>query len=174
MPRNIEIKARLDDFRRVERIARDLSDSTPETIEQEDVFFPCQHGRLKLRIFSPHHGELIHYHRPDRSGPKTSQYLITPTSDPSGLREALTRAHGVRAVVSKTRLLFLAGRTRIHLDRVEDLGDFLELEVVLAENEPITAGEAEAHQLMAKLGIAPEDLVPQAYVDLLESIRAEP
>lgn len=170
MPQNIEIKARLSDFSRVETAARQLADSGPQLIEQEDVFFNCGigNGRLKLRILSPGRGELIHYHRPDQAGPKTSEYLITRTGDPAGLRKVLTRAHGVRAVVVKTRHLYLAGRTRIHLDRVEGLGDFLELEVVLAENEPVEAGHAEATDLMSTLGIGTPDLVPGAYVDLLE------
>ena len=71
-------------------------------------------------------------------------------------------------MVRKVRHLYLVGRTRIHLDRVEGLGDFLELEVVLAERDSIGDGEAEAHQLMGPLGVTPEDLVPDAYVDLLE------
>ena len=172
MPRNVEIKARLPDLDRVTRIASQLAESAPELTTQEDVFFPCQTGRLKLRIFSPAHAELIYYQRPNQEGPKTSQYQITPTADPTGLRAALTAAYGVRAVVNKVRTLLLVGRTRIHLDRVDSLGDFLELEVVLGNNESIAAGEAEARALMATLGIAPDDLIADAYVDLLE--RQEP
>jgi predicted adenylyl cyclase CyaB len=172
MPRNVEIKARLLDLDRVTGIASQLADSTPELITQEDVFFPCQTGRLKLRIFSPAHAELIYYRRPNQEGPKTSQYQITPTTDPAGLRAALTAAYGVRAVVNKVRTLLLVGRTRIHLDRVDSLGDFLELEVVLGNDESIAAGEVEARALMATLGIAPDDLISDAYVDLLE--RQEP
>jgi predicted adenylyl cyclase CyaB len=75
-------------------------------------------------------------------------------------------------VVNKVRTLLLVGRTRIHLDRVDSLGDFLELEVVLGNDESIAAGEVEARALMATLGIAPDDLIADAYVDLLE--RQEP
>jgi len=60
-----------------------------------------------------------------------------PTAAPDALREALTLAYGVIGRVRKVRTLFMAGRTRIHLDRVEGLGEFLELEVVLAEHEPV-------------------------------------
>jgi predicted adenylyl cyclase CyaB len=69
--------------------------------------------------------------------------------------------------VRKQRTLFLAGRTRIHLDRVEGLGDFLELEVVLAEGEPADAGVREARALMHALGVESSQLVEGAYVDLL-------
>ena len=168
MPRNVEIKAHLRNPPETSRLAAELADTQAELIEQEDVFFPTPSGRLKLRIFSPHHAELIFYQRPDQEGPKTSHYQITPTADPAGLRSALAAAYGERAVVRKVRTLLLAGRTRIHLDHVEQLGDFLELEVVLADGESIQDGEAEAHELMSKLGLSAHDLVPDAYVDLLE------
>jgi len=168
MARNVEIKARLSDYEDTARRARELSPSEPVVIAQEDIFFPCPSGRLKLRILGPGQGELIFYQRPDQEGPKTSHYSITPTSDPTGLRHILATAYGEKTVVRKVRHLYLVGRTRIHLDRVEGLGDFLELEVVLAEGDSIGDGEAEAHQLMGPLAVTPEDLVPDAYVDLLE------
>ena len=73
-------------------------------------------------------------------------------------------------MVRKARHLYIAGRTRIHLDRVEGLGDFLELEVVLAEEDSIKDGEAEAQKLMEPLRVLPEDLVPDAYADLLAGL----
>lgn len=170
MARNVEIKARLSDYEDTVRKAEELSSAEPEIIVQEDVFFSCPSGRLKLRILSPEQGELIFYQRPDQEGPKTSHYFITSTSDPTGMRHVLATAYGEKAVVRKVRYLYLIGRTRIHLDRVERLGDFLELEVVLDEGDSTTDGEAEAHQLMDPLGVTPDDLVPDAYVDLLERL----
>ena len=81
----------------------------------------------------------------------------------------LTLAYGQAGRVRKHRTLFLSGRTRIHLDRVADLGDFLELEVVMADGEPAEAGVAVAHDLLAKLGIAPTQLIERAYVDLVRA-----
>ena len=71
----------------------------------------------------------------------------------------------------KQRTLFLAGRTRIHLDSVEGLGCFLELEVVLSDDEPVEAGIREAHELMERLGVERSQLVEEAYVDLLARER---
>jgi len=73
--------------------------------------------------------------------------------------------------VKKHRTVFIAGRTRIHLDRVEGLGEFLELEVVLREDETVEAGMEEARTLMAGLGVAPEQLLSGAYLDLLAARR---
>jgi predicted adenylyl cyclase CyaB len=83
------------------------------------------------------------------------------------LRETLALAYGIAGRVRKQRMLFIIGRTRVHLDRVEHLGDWLELEVVLEENEPSTAGISETQELMEKLGIDSAQLVDGAYVDLL-------
>ena len=122
---------------------------------------------MKLRDFGDGSGELIHYHRADTAGPKLSDYVRAPTSDPAALREALVRAHGVLGRVRKTRLLLLAGPTRIHLDRVEGLGDFMELEVVLRDAQSLEEGQAIAQALMQQLGVAPEQRLAGAYLDLL-------
>ena len=117
-------------------------------------------------------GELIFYRRADEQGPKESFYLLAPTSSPDALRELLTSAYGQVGRVRKHRTLFLVGRTRVHLDRVEGLGHFLELEVVLADGESAVVGVGEAHDLMEQLGVLPSQLVEGAYVDLLAQRRA--
>ena len=167
MARNVEIKARIESVEALTQRAAALADQGPTEIVQDDTFFACANGRLKLRAFSATDGQLIFYQRPDLAGPKESFFLISPTPSPDTLREALTLAYGQTGRVRKHRTLFLAGRTRIHLDRVADLGDFLELEVVMADGEPAEAGVGVAHDLLAKLGIAPSQLIERAYVDLL-------
>ena len=88
------------------------------------------------------------------------------TEDPAALREALTRAQGAIGRVRKTRWLLLTGQTRIHLDHVEGLGDFLELEVVLRDGQSEAEGEAIADELLARLGVAPSQRLAGAYLDL--------
>lgn len=168
MSANVEIKARVRDAVRFAALACDLCGAEPVHIRQSDVFFPAASGRLKLRRFDAARGELIHYDRPDAAGPKTSRYRLVPVADPDGLAAALAAALGVSGRVDKVRRLWLAGRTRIHLDAVEGLGDFMELEVVLAEGEDPRGGEDEARDLMRRLEIAPGDLVEGAYLDLLK------
>lgn len=172
MARNIEIKARIDNLQSLAHRAGALADEGPVTIDQDDTFFTCERGRLKLRSFSPEAGELIFYQRADLAGPKTSFYLLSPTTAPDVLRESLALAYGEIGRVRKRRTLYLVGRTRVHLDEVEHLGCFMELEVVLAEGESEKEGEAEARDLMQRLGIAPEQLVEGAYLDLLADVNA--
>jgi adenylate cyclase len=167
--RNVEIKARIADLAAVEARVTAIADQGPFDIAQDDTFFACPRGRLKLRELAPDRGELIHYERPDQGGPKLSNFVIAPTSDPAALRDALTRALGTSGRVVKKRRLYLAANTRIHLDRVDGLGDFLELEVVLDASQSVAEGEAEAQRIMAALGVAEGDLVSGAYVDLLRA-----
>jgi adenylate cyclase class IV len=129
MVRNIEIKARIESVESLQPVAAEIADEGPIEITQDDTFFACPNGRLKLRAFSEHDGQLIFYQRPDSAGPKESFYVISPISSPDTLRQALSLAYGEIGRVRKHCTLFLAGRTRIHLDKVDELGDFLELEV---------------------------------------------
>lgn len=167
MARNVEIKARLtcrDDL--LPLVAR-LAQHGPTELLQDDTFFVCPNGRLKLREFADGTGELIFYQRPDRPGPKTSFYVRSPVPDPDGLRRLLTLAQGQAGRVRKHRLLFQIGPTRLHLDRVEGLGDFLELEVVLQDDESTATGVATAEALLAELGIPATACLAGAYLDLL-------
>lgn len=172
MPANIEIKARVADFDAMRARAAAVSDGPAEVIPQEDTFFASARGRLKLRTLSPEQGYLIFYERPDRGGPKRSDYVLAETRDPANLKRALEAALGVRGVVRKTRHFYLAGQTRIHLDRVEGLGDFLELEVVLRDGQSDAEGQAVAEGLMRALGIERAALLEGAYMDLLEGAAA--
>ncbi len=169
MPHNVEIKARVENPRSFLAIAVVLADKPQELIFQKDTFFNVPKGRLKLRDFGDGTGELIRYHRPDRPGPKISDYAISPTDDPVGLAGILEQSLSVIGVVSKKRTLLLCGRTRIHLDEVENLGWYMELEVVLTQGEDPAAGEKETCRLMQKLGIGQDDLVEGAYLDLLKN-----
>jgi predicted adenylyl cyclase CyaB len=165
--RNVEIKARISSVEAmVPRVAA-LADRGPVEIEQDDTFFVCERGRIKLRALSATEGQLIFYRRANQAGPKESRFVISPTASPDTLRAALTLAYGSAGRVRKHRTLYLVGRTRVHLDRVESLGHFLELEVVLAEGESPDAGVKEARALMTALGLADDQLIDGAYVDLL-------
>ena len=167
MPSNIEIKAFLPDPFRVRQIAEQTGEDKGATL-QEDTFFTSMRGRLKLRRFSATHGELIYYERPDKPGPKQSRYVLCTTGDPDGLRQVLEKALGIEGIVRKKRHLFVVGQTRIHLDEVEGLGNFLELEVVLQNGQKPEEGTAIATALMEKLGVKKEDLIAGAYIDLIK------
>lgn len=171
MSRNVELKARVADLAALEQRAAQLADEGPIGIFQDDTFFRCDTGRLKLRVFDAGRGELIYYRRADAAGPRTSFYLRSPTSEPETLRRSLELAYGVVGRVVKHRRLYRVGRTRVHLDRVEGLGDHMELEVVLDDGDSEDDGVAEAEALMERLGIARAACVEGAYLDLLAGAK---
>jgi adenylate cyclase class 2 len=168
--RNHELKARCSDLAAAEAAAAGLGGWDAGTLIQRDTYFHVPHGRLKLREITPHGGpataELIQYHRPDQVEARVSDYVIVPISDAEAMGAALTRALGVRAVVVKARRLYLWRHTRIHLDTVEELGAFIELETVLTDESDAEA-QAELARAAAALDIRDEDRVAASYVDLL-------
>ena len=167
MPRNIEIKARIGRIEELLPRARALADGDVQVIDQDDSFFVVPRGRLKLREFADGSAELIHYHRPDTGDAKASDYVRVPVPDAAALREALARGCGLAGRVRKRRWLLLVGQTRIHLDRVEGLGDFMELEVVLKDDQADEAGVVIAQALMQDLGLSDAPRLAGAYLDLL-------
>lgn len=169
MASNIEIKARVRSFAEIQARAELLSNTPVEVITQEDIFFKVSQGRLKLRILSENRGQLIYYTRPDQEGPKRSDYHISHTSDPENLKRVLELAYGIRGIVLKRRYLYIVGQTRVHLDDVQGLGQFMELEVVMREGQSDADGQAIAEGLMASLGVERSDLLEGAYIDLLEA-----
>jgi predicted adenylyl cyclase CyaB len=167
MARNIEIKARVADLAAIRARVLALGCRGEEHLTQCDTFFQVARGRLKLREFGDGSGELIFYERPDQSGAKLSQYERLPCADPERTRRVLSAALGVKGSVKKQRHVLLVGDTRVHLDEVEGLGSFVELEVVLGDAQPATAGETVAAELVRALGIETSSLVSGAYLDLL-------
>jgi predicted adenylyl cyclase CyaB len=166
--RNIELKARISDPGHFADSLGRLNVESEQDLHQLDTFFRVPSGRLKLREFGDGTAELIHYHRSDRSEPKLSTYHRVAISDAVGARTVLAEALGVRGTVKKRRKVLLLGRTRIHVDQVEGLGYFVEFEVVLNEDDPLSVAEHTAADLLRTLGIPSDDLVAGAYIDLLE------
>ena len=167
MPTNVEIKAKVADLVPIRAAIEPLADGPAQVLDQEDIFFAAPDGRLKLRTFGDGNGELIHYHRGDIAGPETSHYTIAQTTAPEALKAILTSILGVVGVVRKRRWLYRVRQTRVHLDEVEGLCEFVELEVVLRPEQAEVEGVAIVQDMMARLGIAGDQLVEMAYIDLM-------
>lgn len=163
--RNLELKFRCADLEVMRQRAEALGAEDAGTLYQHDVFFPASHGRLKLRDFGNGQGELIAYRRPDAVEARGSDYLLAAAPDPRSLRETLEFALGCAGEVKKRRRLFLWRQTRIHLDEVEGLGSFVELETVMNGQSEADARQ-ELEQVVAALALEPADCVATAYVDL--------
>ncbi|MDX6600185.1 MAG: hypothetical protein QOE87_4072 [Gaiellales bacterium] len=171
---NIELKAADPDPAASERACLALGADDGGLLVQRDTYFGVEHGRLKLREdLERRTGELIFYLRAHESGLRASSYWRAPTIDPEALLSLLTAAHGVTGVVTKRRRLFLHRNVRIHLDDVEGLGSFVELESVLAVAGSESPTEAEAlAEVVAALGLAERETIAEGYLELMSASGA--
>jgi predicted adenylyl cyclase CyaB len=165
---NLEIKARCADLEAARERTRVLATSHVGIDRQTDTYFATRTGRLKLRESSLSGGQLVPYLRPDQPGPKRADYGVIPIEGPERVKALLSEILGVHRVVRKVREIWLHENVRIHLDEVEELGSFVELEAVY-DGAPgsLPAQESKIRPLMDQLGIREEDLVDVSYEGLL-------
>jgi len=178
---NVESKTRTTDLDAVARLASALGATYEGRLDQVDTYFRVPGGRLKLREISHRApdgrvslgSELIRYERPDETGARVSRYERTEVDDVDSCKTRLEAEHGVLGSVRKQRELWMLEATRIHLDRVQDLGDFVEVETVCAGSlEP--ADRSEHDRIAGALGLDPRMTVDGSYIDLLGPIARNP
>ncbi len=173
MATNLEVKIRCsdNDLERVRQAALAAGSEPFSRLSHSDTYFTVPAGRLKLREITSSTGEtsaeLIGYHRPDASGARWSDYqrATVPTDSVQALLGALSLTLGVATIVEKRRDVAIWNRTRIHLDNVDRLGCFIELETVAEEpNDPTALSEME--ELVSLLGLARLEHVAGSYGEM--------
>jgi adenylate cyclase class 2 len=164
--RNIEIKARAPSLDAARQTCRQIADFSA-TERQTDTYFRCSRGRLKLREREGLPPQLVGYARPDSLTPRASNYWLVPVAEPALLKAALTATLGVLVTVEKEREVFLYQNVRIHLDRVQGLGDYIEFEAVLSPADDEGQAATLVSELAQQLGIEPAHRVENSYSDLL-------
>jgi len=168
MRANFELKARCADLERARERAREVATAWVGVDEQVDTYFTTRGGRLKLRESRLSGAQLIPYFRADATVARRSDYQVLAVEDGAGLARMLGTMLGVHRVVRKRREIALYENVRIHLDRVEGLGDFVEFEAVWDGGD---TGLAEQQRKVAflreHLGVRDEDLVAGSYETLL-------
>lgn len=170
---NIEFKARCPHLDAVRKTLRQAGVAPERLMRQVDTYFSVARGRLKLREIDTQQAELIFYQRADQAEARLSDYVRVEVGNPTATLEALTRALGVRCVVKKTRELYLWEHTRVHLDTVEGLGTFLELETIVTD-QSLEQARAECERIRIVLGIQAESLVDRSYADMVQGRPPEP
>jgi predicted adenylyl cyclase CyaB len=164
--RNLEFKARLVDPKPAIAKARALGADLWGDLRQTDTYFVVDRGRLKLRETAGFQAELIFYSRDEQSAGRASDYEVAHSADGEALRSVLRKALGVRAVVRKRRTLLTLDTTRIHIDDVEGLGWFLEIEVPVKDADDATANQR-IDALIRDLGFSWDDCIRASYLDLV-------
>jgi homotetrameric cytidine deaminase len=171
--RNVELKARDPDPARTLERALEAGAEERGVLRQRDTYFAVTHGRLKLRE-EPEGATLIAYERPDAGAERVSDYRLVPVPDPEALRAALAAANGVSVVVDKRRRLLLWEQTvRIHLDEVDRLGSYMEIEAVAEPGSDLARERDQVARLRALLQIGDDALVEGSYADALRAPDAE-
>jgi predicted adenylyl cyclase CyaB len=165
--RNIELKASDPDPNRSLEVCRALGAEDHGDIWQRDTYFEVVSGGLKLREERPGHPHLIQFERANQPQQRESQYRIIEVDDGAVLRAALAAAIGIRGVVTKRRRLFLWCDVRIHLDDVEQLGTFIELEAVAPSDSDLAHEHRLIVELRAALAITDERLIASGYAEQL-------
>jgi homotetrameric cytidine deaminase len=169
--RNVELKSSDPDPARTLELALKLGASDEGEIAQRDTYFGGSRARVKLREQTPGEDELIAYRRPDGDDAKVSDYLRVEVTDAAALKEALDAAYGTKVVVAKKRRLLLWENVRIHLDEVEGLGAYMELEGLVDGDDDGPARER-VQRLREALEIEDANLVSGSYSDLLADTPA--
>lgn len=167
--RNIELKLELRDPALARTICRAVGARPIATLVQTDTYFNVADGRLKKRETEGEPTEWIHYHRSNDARPRGSAYALYTEEQAAERFGALPMP--VRAVVRKTRELWMYANVRIHLDAVEGLGDFLEFEAVVGGD----FDDRRCHETLAELrrALAPAlgEPIAVGYADLLTADR---
>ena len=163
--RNLEAKFRLDDSRKARERAAVIGYKQRSVLRQRDTSFRCASGKLKLREENGR-AMLIYYGRRTAEALQLSTYEIVEIVDPENTRAMLAAALGVIAEVRKERTLLMRANVRLHLDRVEELGEFGEIEAVIPEGSDPECGRAAVDELLAALQVSRETLIDVSYFEL--------
>ena len=167
MPINFEFKARCADLEQAEKKLLSSNPVFAGTDRQVDTYFNVPHGRLKIREGNIENA-LIHYNRSNQASAKQSEVtLYNHQPDPS-LKEALSKALGIKIVVDKTRHIYFIGHVKFHFDVVKDLGTFLEVEAIDSDGtKDIEVLKEQCFHYARLLDVKEEEYIAESYSDLL-------
>ena len=133
MPTNLELKIQLKSHHLLRRRLIDIGADNIGILNQKDVYYTVPKGLLKLRIEDGRES-LIFYKRNENAKTRWSDYDIIKFENEGG-EKFLKKLFIVETVVEKRRELFYFENTRIHLDKVNILGNFIELETLVLSSK---------------------------------------
>ena len=162
---NVEYKCELRDLPMAKAVLRAKGASFIGEMRQTDTYYRLPHGRLKRRDCEGEPVEYIFYDRPNRASPKISQFAIY-TEHQAMERYGVTPLP-VWVVVKKRRDLWMIGNSRIHLDQVDGLGNFLEFEALVSRDHNIAKCHEAIAELRRMLGPTLGEAIDCSYSDML-------
>ena len=168
MHQNVEIKASCKEPANIRNWIREHNGILKGTDHQVDTYFRVVQGRLKLRQGNIENA-LIYYERENTAQPKLSKVVMTPlTGDTEKLKEVLTASNGIKVVVNKQREIWFIDNVKFHIDQVDGLGGFVEIEAIDADGSlGFDHIQQQCNFYMQQFNILPEHLLTHSYSDLL-------
>ncbi len=164
---NIEIKAKSNNQDAIREILKSKNADFKGIDHQIDTYFKVNNGRLKLRE-GKIENHLIYYQRENKEGPKQSDVILFRADSKSSLKEILTNALGILVVINKKREIYFIDNVKFHIDIVENLGRFVEIEAI--NNDGLIGKKKLFKQCQFFLDlfkIPQKDLISISYSDLL-------
>ena len=167
---NYEFKARVADPDALEAKLQSLNPDFKGEDHQIDTYFNIEDGRLKLREGNIENS-LIYYQRPNQASAKVSDVILYPCHPEKGLKDILTRVHGIKVVVDKRRRIYFIDNVKFHFDRVAGLGTFIEVEAIAKEESiPLETLMGQCNKYQAFFEIQAAQIVDVSYSDLIEVV----
>jgi len=163
MPTNLELKIRVTSHQSLKKILKQIGARSKGLLKQKDVYYSIPNGLLKLRIENGYES-LIFYNRNENDKNRWSDFEFLKFANSNG-EKFFKKLFDVEVIVNKKRELFYYDDTRIHLDKVNNLGNFLELETLVIN------GKVDAQKRFAKiislLKLDESKQIRKSYRDLL-------
>ncbi len=163
MPTNLELKIKLKSFNKTKKLLDNIKAKFIKTLNQKDVYYKTKTGLLKLRIENSNQS-LIKYVRNEKGKDRFSDYFVLNISKGNS-EKFFQDIFPIEVVVKKKRLLFMYDNTRIHLDAVKDLGNFLELETLVINGKK--DAKKRFNQIMKLLQLNEHEEIRNSYRDLI-------
>jgi len=165
--KNVEIKARCEDPVKVEKILLENGADYKGMDHQTDTYFNVKNGRLKMRIGNIEKS-LIYYNRPNIKGPKQSTFNLYKSENIEDLKPLLTSSLDIMVEVKKHRKIFFIDHVKFHIDEVDGLGNFVEIEVGdLDDTRTVEELQSLCDYYIDLLGVKEENLINISYSDML-------
>lgn len=168
MPKNYEIKFPVENYNQIKKKALSLrgkfQSQNHYSEAQKDHYYKIKKSRLKLRVINSNFGSLIFYDRPEEESKRISEYLLVRTKDHNELKKILDNLFEELVTVSKKREIFIYDNVRIHLDKVKNLGVFLEFEIIFSS---IDKAKKQMKEMIDHFGLDENKFIKNSYSDLL-------
>ena len=164
MPRNLELKIKCDFFDEVKNCLEEINADYTGELNQKDIYFRVENRLLKLRI---ENGEqsLIKYTRDETGKDRWSDFQVIKLPDQNA-EDFFEDLFDIETVVEKKRLVYIYDNTRIHLDKVKGLGEFLELETLVLNG--LKDAKSRFNYMVKKLKLDLSSQIKNSYKILIE------